>query len=83
LQNLKAYLAKKGGTQVNDVSGTFYTGFSIRQDTGKTTITYPTTETKDKITHVIKSKKPSTPDYGNEVGVTNFAKVNGIITKEH
>ena len=83
LQNLKAYLAKKGGTQVNDVSGTFYTGFSIRQDTSKTTITYPTTETKDKITHVIKSKKPSTPDYGNEVGVTNFAKVNGIITKEH
>ena len=83
LQNLKAYLAKKGGTQVNDVSGTFYTGFNIRQDTGKTTITYPTTETKDKITHVIKSKKPSTPDYGNEVGVTNFAKVNGIITKEH
>ena len=64
-------------------AGTFYTGFSIRQDTSKTTITYPTTEIKDKITHVIKSKKPSTPYYGNEVGVTNFAKVNGIITKEH
>ena len=31
--------------------------------------------------HMKLSQKPSNSDYGNEVGVTNFAKVNGIITK--
>lgn len=81
LQKLNEYLAKKGGTQVNDVSGTFYTGFSVKKDITQQNITYPDTETKNKVTHIIKSRQPSRPNYGDEIGHTNFAKVHGVITK--
>ncbi|MGT2736146.1 Spy0128 family protein [Streptococcus orisratti] len=81
LKNLKDYLEKKGGTQIQGVAGTLYVGFSVKEVVSEKTITYPTTETKDTVTQVIKVKQPDVPDYGYEIGVTNFAKVSGIITK--
>ena len=81
LQKLDEYLKKKGGDQVRDVSGTFYTGFSVSKEISRTTITYPSSETQGAVTHVIKSRKPNKVDYTQEIGVTNFAKVHGAITK--
>ena len=81
LKNLNDYLTKKGGTQVKNVKGNFWVGFSVKEEKNETTVTYPTEETKDNISHKIKVKNPTTSDYGYEIGVTNYAKVGGIIEK--
>ena len=82
LKNLNDYLTKKGGTQVENVKGNFWVGFSVKEEKNETTVTYPTEETKDNISHKIKVKNPTTSDYGYEIGVTNYAKVGGIIEKK-
>lgn len=82
LKNLQEYLKKKGGTQIENIKGTFFTGFSVKEEKDETTVTYPSTETKNSISHKIKVRKPVAPDYSYEIGTTNFAKVGGIIEKD-
>lgn len=74
LKQLKEYLAKKGGTQIENVKGNFFTSFSIKEEKEKTTITYPSQETKDNVTHVIKVSKPIKYDYTGELGRRIFLR---------
>ena len=56
LKNLKAYLEKKGGYQVQNVKGNFFVGFSSKNELSNETLRFDKTETINEITHQIKVK---------------------------
>lgn len=82
LKNLKAYLEKKGGYQVQNVKGTFFVGFSSKNELSNETLRFDKTETINEITHQIKVKKGDTADYSEGIGRANFNKYHGLIYKE-
>ncbi|AQP41303.1 cell wall surface anchor family protein,putative [Streptococcus gallolyticus subsp. gallolyticus DSM 16831] len=82
LKNLKDYLAKKGGSQVQGVKGTFYTDFKITKVTKSETLTYSTNQTTKEITHTISVTERGTSDYTDTIGKENFAKIGGVMKKE-
>ena len=83
LKNLKEYLAKKGGSQIQGVKGTFYVSFSSKNELDEQTINFDKDETKNQISHKIKVKKAAKPDYSDGIGKTNFNKYSGVISKEN
>ena len=82
LKNLKTYLEKKGGYQVQNVKGNFFVGFSSKNELSNETLRFDKTETINEITHQIKVKKGETSDYSEGIGRANFSKYHGLIYKE-
>lgn len=82
LKNLKAYLEKKGGYQVQNVKGNFFVGFSSKNELSNETLRFDKTETINEITHQIKVKKGEASDYFEGIGRANFSKYHGLIYKE-
>ena len=82
LKNLAEYLKKKNADEVRDITGDFYVSFKFTEEVSQQTITFPKTETKDEVTHTFVAEKPSTPNYGEVIGKTNFNKDGGVITKK-
>lgn len=82
LKNLKAYLEKKGGYQVQNVKGNFFVGFSSKNELSNETLRFDKTETINEITHQIKVKKGDAADYSEGIGRANFNKYHGLIYKE-
>ncbi|MDU3459780.1 Cna B-type domain-containing protein [Streptococcus oralis] len=82
LKNLKAYLEKKGGYQVQNVKGTFFVGFSSKNELSNETLRFDKTETINEITHQIKVKRGEASDYSEGIGRANFSKYHGLIYKE-
>ena len=82
LQNLKTYLEKKKGIHVQHVRGTFYVGFSSKNELSSETLRFEKSETINEITHQIKVKKGGVPDYSEGIGRANFSKYHGLIYKE-
>ncbi|MGK8865862.1 Cna B-type domain-containing protein [Streptococcus oralis] len=82
LKNLKTYLEKKGGYQVQNVKGNFFVGFSSKNELSNETLRFDKTETINEITHQIKVKKGGTADYSEGIGRANFSKYHGLIYKE-
>ena len=82
LKNLKTYLEKKGGYQVQNVKGNFFVGFSSKNELSNKTLRFDKTETINEITHQIKVKKGDTADYSEGIGRANFNKYHGLIYKE-
>lgn len=82
LKNLKTYLEKKGGYQVQNVKGNFFVGFSSKNELSNETLRFDKTETINEITHKIKVKKGDTADYSEGIGRANFNKYHGLIYKE-
>lgn len=82
LKNLKAYLEKKGGYQVQNVKGNFFVGFSSKNELSNETLRFDKTETINEITHQIKVKKGEASDYSEGIGRANFSKYHGLIYKE-
>ncbi|ORO53603.1 adhesin [Streptococcus oralis subsp. oralis] len=82
LKNLKAYLEKKGGYQVQNVRGNFFVGFSSKNELSNETLRFDKTETINEITHQIKVKKGDAADYSEGIGRANFNKYHGLIYKE-
>ena len=83
LKNLKAYLEKKGGYQVQNVKGTFFVGFSSKNELSNETLRFDKTETINEITHQIKVKRGEASDYSEGIGRANFSKYHGLIYKEN
>ena len=79
LKNLADYLKEKGGTEIQGVSGTFYTQFKPEELTENTEITFLSTETKNTITHQIKVSPSGGSDYSDVIDKENFAKTGGIL----
>ena len=82
LKNLKTYLEKKGGYQVQNVKGNFFVGFSSKNELSNETLRFDKTETINEITHQIKVKKGEASDYSEGIGCANFSKYHGLIYKE-
>ena len=82
LKNLKAYLEKKGGYQVQNVKGNFFVGFSSKNELSNETLRFDKTETINEITHQIKVKRGEASDYSEGIGRANFSKYHGLIYKE-
>ena len=82
LKNLKTYLEKKGGYQVQNVKGTFFVGFSSKNELSNETLRFDKTETINEITHQIKVKRGEASDYSEGIGRANFSKYHGLIYKE-
>lgn len=82
LKNLKTYLEKKGGYQVQNVKGNFFVGFSSKNELSNETLRFDKTETINEITHQIKVKEGDTADYSEGIGRANFNKYHGLIYKE-
>ena len=82
LKNLKTYLEKKGGYQVQNVKGNFFVGFSSKNELSNETLRFDKMETINEITHQIKVKKGDTADYSEGIGRANFNKYHGLIYKE-
>ena len=82
LQNLKTYLEKKKGIYVQHVRGTFYVGFSSKNELSSETLRFEKSETINEITHQIKVKKGGASDYSEGIGRANFSKYHGLIYKE-
>ena len=82
LQNLKTYLEKKKGIHVQHVRGTFYVGFSSKNELSSETLRFEKSETINEITHQIKVKKGGASDYSEGIGKANFSKYHGLISKE-
>lgn len=82
LKNLKTYLEKKGGYQVQNVKGNFFVGFSSKNELSNETLRFDKTETINEITHQIKVKRGDTADYSEGIGRANFNKYHGLIYKE-
>ena len=82
LQNLKTYLEKKKGIHVQHVRGTFYVGFSSKNELSSETLRFEKSETINEITHQIKVKKVGASDYSEGIGRANFSKYHGLIYKE-
>ena len=82
LKNLKNYLEKKGGYQVQNVKGNFFVGFSSKNELSNETLRFDKTETINEITHQIKVKKGEASDYSEGIGRANFSKYHGLIYKE-
>ena len=82
LQNLKTYLEKKKGIHVQHVRGTFYVGFSSKNELSSETLRFEKSETINEITHQIKVKKGGASDYSEGIGRANFSKYHGLIYKE-
>ena len=82
LQNLKNYLEKKKGIHVQHVRGTFYVGFSSKNELSSETLRFEKSETINEITHQIKVKKEGASDYSEGIGRANFSKYHGLIYKE-
>ncbi|RSK17324.1 Cna B-type domain-containing protein [Streptococcus oralis] len=82
LKNLKTYLEKKGGYQVQNVKGNFFVGFSSKNELSNETLRFDKTETINEITHQIKVKKGDAADYSEGIGRANFSKYHGLIYKE-
>ena len=82
LKNLKAYLEKKGGYQVQNVKGNFFVGFSSKNELSNETLRFDKTETINEITHQTKVKKGDAADYSEGIGRANFNKYHGLIYKE-
>ena len=82
LKNLKTYLGKKGGYQVQNVKGNFFVGFSSKNELSNETLRFDKTETINEITHQIKVKRGEASDYSEGIGRANFSKYHGLIYKE-
>lgn len=82
LKNLKDYLAKKGGSQVQGIKGIFYTDFKVTKTSESETLTYPATQTNKEITHTISVKERGSSDYTEGIKKENFAKIGGVMKKE-
>ena len=82
LKNLKTYLEKKKGIHVQHVRGTFYVGFSSKNELSSETLRFEKSETINEITHQIKVKKGGASDYSEGIGRANFSKYHGLIYKE-
>ena len=82
LKNLKTYLEKKGGYQVQNVKGNFFVGFSSKNELSNETLRFDKTETINEITHQIKVKRGEASDYSEGIGRANFNKYHGLIYKE-
>ena len=82
LKNLKTYLEKKGGYQVQHVKGNFFVGFSSKNELSNETLRFDKTETINEITHQIKVKRGEASDYSEGIGRANFSKYHGLIYKE-
>ena len=82
LKNLKTYLEKKGGYQVQNVKGNFFVGFSSKNELSNETLRFDKTETINEITHQIKVKRGEASDYSEGIGHANFSKYHGLIYKE-
>ena len=82
LKNLKTYLEKKGGYQVQNVKGNFFVGFSSKNELSNETLRFDKTETINEITHQIKVKRGEASDYSEGIGRANFSKYHGLIYKE-
>ena len=82
LQNLKTYLEKKKGIYVQHVRGTFYVGFSSKNELSSETLRFEKSETINEITHQIKVTKRGSSDYSEGIGKANFSKYHGLISKE-
>ena len=82
LQNLKEYLEKKKGIYVQHVRGTFYVGFSSKNELSGETLRFEKNETNNEITHQIKVTKRGSSDYSEGIGKANFSKYHGLISKE-
>ncbi|AND79079.1 Spy0128 family protein [Streptococcus pantholopis] len=82
LKNLADYLKEKGGTEIQGVSGTFYTQFKAEELTENTEISFPSGETEKTITHQIKVSPAKPSDYSYIIEKENFAKIGGIISSK-
>ena len=82
LQNLSAYLAATGGDQVQGVKGTFFMDFFVAQEVTNQTWTYPSSETATTITHKFSAAAAPPVDYSGVIGVENYAKISGVLTKK-
>ena len=82
LQNLSAYLAATGGDQVQGVKGTFFVDFFVAQEVTNQTWTYPSSETATTITHKFSAAAAPPVDYSGVIGVENYAKISGVLTKK-
>ncbi|WP_218925317.1 MULTISPECIES: Cna B-type domain-containing protein [unclassified Gemella] len=79
LKNLDEYLNKKGGVQVQDVKGTFYTDFNSSEIMDRKEINYKVSETVKPINHTIKILKREKSDYTEGIKNENFIKFGGIL----
>ncbi|MBS4770360.1 Cna B-type domain-containing protein [Carnobacteriaceae bacterium zg-ZUI240] len=83
MKNLAEYLKKKGGNQIQGVKGTFYTEFKVTQVLDGKTLSYPESETSKEILHTISVKERRDTDYTEGIKKENFAKIHGVMKKEH
>ena len=83
LKNLSVYLKKKGGIQVQNVRGSFYVGFSSKNELTIETLRFEKNESVNEITHKIKVTRRPRIDYSEGIGKANFSKYHGLISKEN
>ena len=82
LKNLKTYLEKKKGIYVQNVRGSFYLGFSSKNELSEQTLRFEKTETINEITYQIRVGRRGEVDYSEGIGKANFSKYHGLISKE-
>ena len=82
LKNLKTYLEKKKGIYVQNVRGSFYLGFSSKNELSEQTLRFKKTETINEITYQIRVGRRGEVDYSEGIGKANFSKYHGLISKE-
>ena len=82
LKNLKVYLEKKKGIYVQNVRGSFYLGFSSKNELSEQTLRFEKTETINEITYQIRVGRRGEVDYSEGIGKANFSKYHGLISKE-
>lgn len=79
LKNLLTYLEVTGGSQVQDVLGTFYVQFMVKELTDESTLTYDTEELKAGVEHKIKVIERTDSDYTSAIDTENFDKIHGVL----
>lgn len=82
LKNLRVYLEKKKGIYVQNVRGSFYLGFSSKNELSEQTLRFEKTETINEITYQIRVGRRGEVDYSEGIGKANFSKYHGLISKE-
>ncbi|NLW52933.1 MAG: hypothetical protein GXY87_06195 [Tissierellia bacterium] len=79
MKNLLTYLEVTGGSQVQDVLGTFYVQFMVKELTDESTLTYDTEELKAGVEHKIKVIERTDSDYTSAIDTENFDKIHGVL----
>lgn len=64
------------------VKGTFFVDFFVAQEVTNQTWTYPSSETATTITHKFSAAAAPPVDYSGVIGVENYAKISGVLTKK-